>query len=95
MWPAVDAPAGQFGLDFVRRAFLAMEREHTSVQYHRLKSRRAAADRHRTAGTESEWRVQYQGVSFGPTSYSVYSATVDSFDLPVLGGDSISIPATG
>jgi len=50
-----------------------------------------------TSGKSLQWQpfAQYQGVSFGSNSYSVYSATVDSFDLPVLGGDSISIPATG
>ncbi|HJQ02750.1 MAG TPA: hypothetical protein VJ851_14215 [Jatrophihabitans sp.] len=38
---------------------------------------------------------QYQLVAFNSPLYYTYSATVDSFDLPLVGGDSLSFPATG
>ncbi|MDQ1720834.1 MAG: hypothetical protein QOI26_568 [Pseudonocardiales bacterium] len=38
---------------------------------------------------------QYQLVAFNSPTYYAYSATLDSFDLPLVGGDSISFPATG
>lgn len=53
------------------------------------------------SGQNLQWQLfgtsQYQQVQFNSPSptYYTYSSTLDAFDLPLLGGDSIGIPATG
>jgi hypothetical protein len=50
-----------------------------------------------TATNDLQWQPlrTYQVVSLGSPAYNTYADTLDAFDLPLVGGDSVSFPATG